>query len=138
MKQLSFPPASYTFKEGSYIYDKTDSSIVAPLELLWTVIQESPLQDLKRADHRTNIALKKAIREITIFKDKDKDSRISINPQILVLEDAQFELLKRHLNANIFSSRVSEDVETLWNIIESAKEYEIPRPQLVRETKSEG
>lgn len=140
MKLLRFPAQSYTLitdevqkdilgrevKYTGYKYDKQEDSIISSLELAWNAVTRSQLQDLNKKDHKLNKALKKKLREVTRFKDKDEDSRIPLKgEQILYLEEAELELLKRHLDeGNKFTSAVSEDVDRLWEVIESAQDYD--------------
>lgn len=143
MKKIIFPAQTYKYVENEiigkennkdiiytgYKYILTEESIVGSLELLWASVQRSPLQDLNRNDHKINKRLKKKLREITRFKDKNEDSRISRDGlQILILEEDEFSLMKRHLDSNKFGSAASEDVSLLWEIIDAATDYIPPKP----------
>lgn len=127
MKKLIFPNEEYKEEKGSWIYVKTEESVIGKLELLWLAIEHSELKDLKLRDHKSNKKLKKAIREITRFKDKDEDARIALpGEQSLVLEDAEFELLRRHIDeGNKFGSKVSDDLIALYDILNAPHNIEL-------------
>lgn len=133
MKQLNFPSEQYTLENEVYKYVKTEESAIGALELLWQTVELSQ-EKLNKKDHKTNKSIKRKLREITQYKDKEKDSRVTLpKPQILLLEEEELSLLKRHVENFPFSSRISEDVDRLWDIIDTAQDYTPPKPALVKD-----
>ena len=131
MRTLKFPADFYVPGSSTtdFVYKKTDESMIGKLELLWQVVQNSPLTDLTKRDHRINRRLKQKIRAITMHKDKDQDSRITHpGPQTLILEEDEYALLMRHFDSQKFVSKASEDVDDLDLIITSAEYESTPEP----------
>jgi hypothetical protein len=124
MKILRFPAQAYIEKKGKLVVDSGDA-IVGTLELLWAGVQNSPCSDLKLREHKANKRLKKKLREITCYRDEDKDSRISLLEQTLILEEEEIEVMKKLLNANSFTAAISEELGELWDIIDSAEDYKL-------------
>lgn len=135
MKRLSFSD------EPSYIYNEVDKSytVVKPsrigmFEMLWGAINHSPYgqidrnNKITRSEHKKIKSIKTKMRSISHFKDKDQDSRILLDPMLTVfLEEEEYLLLIKLLEANSFQAAISEEVATLWEIIEDAEEVDIQK-----------
>lgn len=133
MKQINFPNqfTRYSKVEETYVY-KYENSIVGTLELLWITVYKSAYDGLDRSKAKTLKHLYKKIRDVTQYKDPSKDSRITKDgPQVILLEEAEFDLMKILISNNKLSVNAAEDLDLLWEVIESAKEYYPPKPQLV-------
>ena len=121
MKLLSFPNELYELKEERLVYKRTEESYIGKIELLWIVLMKSTLELKGDRDHKINRRLKKKIREFTRYQDKDQDSRIAKEGEIkIVLEEDEYDLLKKHVKAFPFSSAISEDADDLDKIIQTA------------------
>lgn len=135
MKKLIFIPETYVVdpQTEALVYKPSDKrSIIGLLELLYTSIETSPLSEMTKKDHKVNSALKAKLIDVTRFKDKNEDSRVaSEGTQVLILEEPEYELMKKLVEANKFISRVSYDLTRLWDVIDDAKEYKIA--QIVNE-----
>lgn len=146
MKQILFEAESYKYVEEpvktltgidtgkiykGYKYNKTDDRVIGLFELLWVGITQSQSQDLSKPDFKVIKRLKKKLREISRFKDADNDSRILLeNDQVLILEGDEYSLVKRLLEANKFSASIADDVDALWEKVDSATDYDPPKPKL--------
>lgn len=135
MKLLTFPAQAYLPKtvdqKETLEYQKSEDSLIGVIELLWAGISNSPCQDLTKKDYKTIKSLKKKLREISQYKDEDKDSRITLSgEQILILEEEELSIMKKLLEANKFTSLIAEDIDLLYSIVDAAKEYEVPKPVL--------
>lgn len=129
MKKLIFPAETYVVdsQTEALIYKpESKRSIIGLLELLYTSIVTSPLSDMTKKDHKVNSALTDKLIGVTRYKDKQEDSRVSLEgDQALILEEPEYELMKKLVEANKFISRVSYDLTRLWDVIDSAQEYKV-------------
>lgn len=146
MKQLSFPIEQYREVEiiGQGIEDGKITTLVKTelvaqnrikcgvYEIMDVMINKIAKSQLDRKEHKTNKKLQKKIREIGTYKDKDEDSMVikkgenGILAQSVILEDAEFDLLKKILESattNV-TPKYSEAVSDLWDLIDSAIDIE--------------
>ena len=135
MRLLNFPYDAYDFDGTNNVYSYRrgeEPYTMGCLELLWFSLIGSPLE-LNKKMHKTNKRLKSKVRELTIYKDPSKEARVgsplNAEPK-LILEEDEYELLNQHLDVIKFNSRVSEDVDRLYEVIESASPF---KPTLVKE-----
>lgn len=106
--------------------------IVGKFELLWIGIVKSPYgtrqgEQLSRKEHKVIKGLKKKLKDISIYKDGDQDSRIIFYPHTKEcwLENDEYSLLIRLLEANSFSAAVSETLTDLYDLLDDTKEEEL-------------
>lgn len=133
MKSIIFPESSYTLESnGTYTYKRTESSIVGQLELLWAGVSQARVTELTKKDHRVIKSIKTKLREITMYKDGQEDSRISkTGSQCLLLESDEYDMIQKLLAANNFQPLVSDDIDLLWTSLESATDYIPEKPKLM-------
>lgn len=128
MRKLIFPAESYTLtpvkdKDGKE-YLKCDDALIGRLELFWSGIENSPCSDLTKKEHKINKRLKESLRTVTRYKDDDEDARVALEgPQHLILEEDQYDLAKKLLEANKFYPKVSDVLSELWDIIDNAETF---------------
>lgn len=126
MRKLIFPAESYTStpvkdKEDKFFL-KSDKGIIGVIELLWTGVVNSECKTLTKKEHKINKRLITSLESISRFKDDDEDSRVAFNgEQTLIIEEDEYELLKKLLEANTFFARVSGTLTDLWEIIDNAE-----------------
>ncbi len=140
MKKLCFPDESYDFTKKPYTYKPIlENRFIGLLELVWSAVDKSNLP-LDKETHAVNRRLKNKLIAATGFKDEDEDSRVaSPGPHQLILENDELDLLKNHLEkGNIFSSKITEDISLVWEIIDNAKEAKLAQPVTKLELASEG
>jgi len=96
-------------------------------ELIYTGLMVTP-KELDRKGHRLHTKITDKLEDVSCFKDDDKDSRI-LNPNggIVILEEAEFTLLKECLEAVKFLPRVSKKVNTLWDFLDASKEESLKK-----------
>lgn len=133
MKQIVFDVEDYIYDGVKYNYVKTDASQVGQFELLWAGVNNVQI-DLTKKEHKIIKRLKVKLREISIYKDNDKDSRIlKLSTQQLILETDEYDIMKKLLESNRFLPRISDDVDALWEKIDNAPDYTPPKPELLRD-----
>lgn len=126
MKVIEFPPENYTWKSKDKYegYVLNGERVIGLLELLYAAVHKSPYTPLSESDHKLIKKIKKAIKQITMYKDKDEDSRIaSEGPQKLLLEDTQYELMIKLVKANSFLSSISDEYSDLLDILNNPQEF---------------
>jgi hypothetical protein len=129
MRRLEFPNQKYTLVDTTYKLDKSEG-VIGLVELLWAGITRSEVQDLTKKDYKVIKKLRKKIKAVTVFKDKDEDSRVTPQECTLYLENDEYDMLVKLLNGNKFLAVIAEELDSLWSIIDEAKEEEF-KPQLV-------
>lgn len=135
MKKLSFSEEpAYTYNEKDKCYEIVKPSRIGILEMIWAAINHTPYGQIDRnnritrSEHKKIKSIKNRIVAITVFKDKDHDSRILLNPSnALFLEDEEYILLIKLIDAISYQAAVSEEVATMWEIIEDAEEVDIQK-----------
>ena len=134
MKQILFPIEEYKVRKYKDFdgADKTDLEAVNDercgiYEMIWTMITTVSQLKLEGKDHKTNKKLKAKLKEISRFKDEHEISRISKlgdMPHVVLLEDAEFELLKRMVDDSVprVVGRYSETICAVLELMDSAVE----------------
>jgi hypothetical protein len=134
MKQINFSAEFHEFNEEKKTFEYKGPDFIGTFELLWNGVDHSPCQNLTKKDHKVIKRLKKKLREISVYKDSDEDARVlSSGSHILLLEGDEYEVLKKLLDANIFSAMVSDEVDTMYDLVDNAPEYQPPKPALVKD-----
>jgi hypothetical protein len=132
MRKLIFPAQEYilehyTDTQGKQLpktFLKAKGATIGIVELLWTVLIRSPAQDLTKKDLKTIKSVKVLLKNITRYKDCDEDSRVSIEgSNVLILEEEQYEIIKKLMEAFKFTAAVSDEVVDLWDIIDNAESF---------------
>lgn len=133
MQLIRLPAEQHNWNEDKKRFDFVGDGLISILDLIWSGINKAqPEEKLTRKDHRTIKKVKAKIKDITRFKDFDKDSRIGHEyDQELILEDAELDMLKKLLESNKFLPIISDEVDLMWTIIDSAEDYVPPKPTLV-------
>lgn len=126
MRELTFPSESYELENKIWKFKgKTgDGKLIGLFELIWSGVNRSGKEDLKRRDHKIVKRLKAKLREISRYKDQDEDARILDvgGPYTVILEEDEFQMLKDLVDANKFSSIISDEVDAMWNYLDSIPE----------------
>lgn len=119
MRTINFKEATYTLMDGVKVYDGPGK--IDPFEMIWTGVNVSS-KKLDKKGHKINKRLREALKAISDWKDADKDSRILLSgPQILVLEEDEYSLLKSLLDEVNFRATLSEEVAEMYDLIDNAQ-----------------
>lgn len=96
-------------------------------ELIWTALNITP-RELNKKEHKINKRLRAKFKEVSRYKDQDKDARVlNEGTQQVLIEEDEYELLKGLLEAVKFKSALSDEVDTMFEFIDNAP---IVRPKL--------
>lgn len=149
MRTLTFEPEPYTYKcvneanfkagvdsEKKYGWVYDGDGVIGILELFWTVFAASNKQ-LTKKEAKICKRLRATLKTISRFKDEDEDSRILIEggPHTVVLEEDEWDLAKELVNETKFKAVVSDEYDTLCDLLDNAKEFK--KPELVKDIPSE-
>lgn len=146
MRKLIFAPETYNLtpvqdKDGkntdkSFLKHKTE--LVGLLELLWTGVINSPCTELSKKEHKVNKRLQASLETVTRYKDSDEDARVALEGrQELIIEEDEYELLKKLMEANKFFGKISSQVSDLWDVIDTAETFTPLKAVPANESKSE-
>lgn len=133
MKLLKFPEQLYELNPaGNFNYIRKEDSFASALEILWSAITMARAE-LGKKDIKVIRRIKNKVKEITIFKDKDNDSRVPLpGDHELILEHEEYDMIQKLMEHNNFSPKFAEDVDDLWNIIDNPLDYSPPKPSLIK------
>lgn len=136
MRKIEFKAENYFLFEDEAIlpdgtkkkisYLKCKDGFIGVFELLWSGVDRSN-KELAKKDHKVVKRLKSKLKEISRWRDKDEDARVlKEGVQIVILEEDEYNILKELLEANKFTSKISEIVDAMWDLIENAPDYQVP------------
>lgn len=141
MKQLIFPSEVYVQKlineeavkiagvSPKYVLVCQNELKCGLFELLDIILSKLSEKKLDKKGHKTNKKLRTKLKEISRYKDADEDARILKElSQTLLLEDAEYELLKEHIDSGVqkVTPRMSELVSDLYDLIDNAQDWKPP------------
>lgn len=136
MRKINFPSEYYSYSDNSNKF--LGDGLVGLFELLWTTVANSPLgvrngeSPLTRKEHKVIKGLKIKLKFISIYKDSDKDSRIiGQGKKEIWLENDEYSLLIRLIEANNISSKVSDTYTDLMDLLDSSQEEPLEPPKLI-------
>lgn len=130
-KQVKLAKANGIELDPHYALVCQNEDKVGLLEMLFSMISKGTEVKMDKKKHKTNKRLRNKLKEISRFKDNDEDQRVLKDggPHDVILEDAEWDLLKEHLDSATpkISPTLSGTLEALLDLVDAAEEYK-PTP----------
>lgn len=106
-------------------FDSTKNDL---FELIHTSLMITP-KELNKKEFRLHGSIIDKLEEISTFKDGDKDSRVLIPNSIgtILLEEAEYELLKACCDAVKYRAAISKRVNSMWDFLDTIPEEKLKK-----------
>jgi hypothetical protein len=144
MREIKFPAETYVEKDNSELIEQAKAQNIpvklkkwlecdnefkcGKLELIDVMISKMSELKMDKKKHKVNKKLRAKFKDITRYKDEDKDARVTLDgAQTLVLEDAEYDLLKEHMDSATpkMAARISDLLTDVWDLVDEAREFKL-------------